>query len=181
MAAAIIIFLLIQIAGFAFFYLYITGNVRKRLEKDITSTVEKELNALVTEFNRSALSNVELLEERITRLREVIAESKTTEESMVKTAKTAREKPVRGGKTEKQPVTEIVSGGMKAYRAVNEPREPGAVQLSVGNKGVRDEKLDIQEHIVSLYEKGIAVREIAERVDMMPGEVEVILGVHGKL
>lgn len=180
MLAAVIIFGLIEIAGFAFFYLYIVGPVRRKLEKDIIESLEKDLNALVTEFNRSAVSNVELIEERINRLKEAVAASKETEVSLMKVSdKAAKRAPVKKiAVADDAPAA--VSYGVAAYRSSN-GREEKDVDVSVRSEGVREESVDIQARIVSLFDAGIAVPAIAERVQMTRGEVEVVLGLHGKL
>ncbi|MEK6795662.1 MAG: hypothetical protein AABZ39_12855 [Spirochaetota bacterium] len=182
MLAAIIVLALIEIAGFAFFYLYIVGPVRRKVERDIIESMEKDLNALVTEFNRSALQNVELIEERINRLKEAVAASKDAELSLLKASDKVQAKraPVKKTTVHEDAAASDTSYGVAAYRS-STTREEKDITLTVGTDGVREEAVDIQSRIVSLYGSGVTVSQIAERVQMTRGEIEVILGMHGKL
>jgi hypothetical protein len=179
MVVAILISALVEIAGFIFFYILIVGAVRDRIERSVIAGVERDLNALIAEFNRSAIRNVEIIDERISRLKEIAAEARELEARLISAAKSAakKAKPLDDGRTPREKNLRE----RNARDAPDMPKRTGALSIAVGDDGIRDESGDIQKRIVELHDAGIGIAEIAERVKMPPGEIEVVLGLHGRV
>lgn len=78
---SIIVNIMILSVVLPLFYIFIVSKARERLERETTKKIEDELNALVHEFNRSAISNVALLEDAILRVRREYADIVNKENS----------------------------------------------------------------------------------------------------
>ncbi|MEJ5284790.1 MAG: hypothetical protein ACP5Q5_05935 [Brevinematia bacterium] len=67
------LFIAIIAFGFAFYLFYVTNNKIKSLKDNVLfEDTKKEFEALITEFNRAATRNIELLEDKISELQELI-------------------------------------------------------------------------------------------------------------
>ncbi len=67
------LFIAIIAFGFAFYLFFITNNKIKSLKENVLfEETKKEFEALITEFNRAATRNIELLEDKISELQELI-------------------------------------------------------------------------------------------------------------
>ncbi|MCX7820175.1 MAG: hypothetical protein N2258_00675 [Brevinematales bacterium] len=67
------VFIAIIAFGFAFYLFFVTNNKIKSLKENVLfEETKKEFEALITEFNRAAARNIELLEDKISELQELI-------------------------------------------------------------------------------------------------------------
>lgn len=209
-ALTILIFTLIEIAVLAIFYVFIVGRVRKRLEKEIVENIENDLNGLVTEFNRTAINNTNLLEDGITRMKALLAEAErsggkaqATRNTTTRTTKqTPRDTPaqkisVKKRATKQTPVPDDLITEMPKEDIRNYPKErvktiysriaheskqsEGGIRVTLSGEGVREEPQDVTERIIELFENKTSIQEIALRMNLSENEVETVLGFAGKV
>lgn len=70
------VFIVMQVAAFAAFYIMIVSGIRKRVEEQVIGEIENKTNSVVSNFNKNALQNIEMLEDLIKRSKQAAKELK---------------------------------------------------------------------------------------------------------
>lgn len=194
-ALVIILFVytLAIVATFIWFYANIISRVKEKLSKDIIKETEKRVGQIVTEFNKSALNNIDLLEEESARLKEIIALARDTKVSSqtpsVASKPKEKVKPFPSSFLEDSPILfsdeDFVDYPKEMVKKVYN-KETGETKrnfsVTVGEEGViyKTNASNINATVCSLFEGGMSVEDIALRVKRSAGEVELILSFAGK-
>ena len=163
-----------------FFYF---RNRRLRRESEIETTVKKiriEVGEMVTALNGTTERNIALIEDRVNRLNKLIDKAgkaagalKRVEEKNEKAAEVysslSRSKPisieVEDNSTSSATAAPAVSAVSSATAAPPAPE-------------VNFDSLSIREKALVLYRKGDNPDEIASRLNMSRGEIELIISLH---
>ncbi len=176
------LFIAIIAFGFAFYLFYVTNNKIKSLKENVLfEETKKEFEALITEFNRAATRNIELLEDKISELQELI---KKADVKIIKLEEISKSsvKPIviekiveKSSNEENSPQLKQKTKEEKEEKIVNkELTEEGEERIDKKIENVKsEEKNDRREKLKKLILEGKTKDELMAR-GFMENEINLV-------
>ena len=193
----IIIFAAVNAAFLIFIFFFFKSRIDRRLRSNETlQVVREEINELIVELNQTTNRNVEIIEERIERLKEIT--QRADKRIGLLTKEIGRKEKESDVYTRLKPKTDIQTPGERtAERAgttqgveesagVEEAGEdtPPGISVSGGTSPsvpARKEdprKESTRERVLALYNNGISPDVICKELDITLAEVELIISLN---
>lgn len=163
----VLVFLAATALGFVAAYFSLKRSVRRHLDPSaVLEEIRSEVDGLIVELNETTERNVAILEDRIAELTRAVERADRRIGVLRKEAERREE-------------------SLEAYRALGAqmapPRADGQEAREAVVASVGDAQRQVREQVMRLHRSGVSVAAIARKVDMPPGEVELVisLGEHG--
>lgn len=149
------------------FYIFIVSRVREKIEDEAVNKVKYELEGLVREFNKSALSNISLLENLTIRVKRILKEVESREQTPKK-----NKKKFKSGSSDA--LARDVSYAEESYM-----RKLNSMSYTVDEKTEKMLETDnSQNAIVNMYKLGMDTVLIARELNKSVSEVEMVLSLN---
>ncbi|MCK4515686.1 MAG: hypothetical protein KAU31_10535 [Spirochaetaceae bacterium] len=160
--------------------------IRRMVDRRASSTavmdeIRREVGAILTEMNQTTERNIELIEDRVTRLQELIVQAD-------------RRLGTLRRETQKQEKAEMVYSHLsRVARSAGSPPADGGNESST-NKGAQSSggaepsdasgevaqtatSVPLKDRVLDLYRQGIPIERIASRVGTAVSEIELIVSL----
>ena len=161
MSLVISLLTLVLIAGAL---IWLRRRVNRALDsEEIMAELREEVNGLLREMNQTTERNVALVEDRITRLSELLRRADKSLQLL------QREEEKSAVSREVYDNLRLQARRREAERQIDLPESDGSA----------DEVPSLRERVLTLHRQGMAADVIASRVDAPQGEVELIISLHG--
>ncbi len=161
MSLVVSLLTLVLIAGAL---LWLRRRVNRALDsEEILAELRDEVNGLLREMNQTTERNVALVEDRITRLSELLRRADKSLQLL------QREEEKSAVSREVYDNLRLQARRREAERRIDGPEPDGSA----------DDVPSLKDRVLALHRQGIAADVIAARVDAPQGEVELIISLHG--
>ena len=169
---AILLPILISLAAVAACFLVLNAKINRRIKIDtIVDEIRQELAGLIVEINQTTDRNIELIENRVDQLKNILKDA-DRRIGVLKKEVTRREKTA-------DLYTHLGSHGKPQgsnQAAAALPQDPtSAPPPSAGEPGNREAK---KTRVTTLYLQGFSSEQIATKVGITVGEVELIVALY---
>ncbi len=150
----VLLFLAAAAIGFVGAYFSLKRSLRRHLDPAaVLDEIRADVDGLIVDLNETTERNVAILEDKIAALSKVV-EQADKRTMMLRVERERHEQ------------------GVAAYRALGEAapeaRAPGTPV---------EEEPDVRGQVMRLHRSGLSIATIAQRVRMLPGEVELVIGL----
>jgi len=163
----------------------------------VMDEIRREVGSILTEMNQTTERNIELLEDRVTRLKEIVDQAdrrlgtlrretqKQENAEMVYSHLGRVARPAAGGASGDSPPLEQKPGESTPAEGADQPPGNGRAQ-SNGNAQPIDEtggephnrtELPLKDRVLDLYRQGIPIERIASRLKTTVSEIELIVSL----
>lgn len=175
----IIIFAAVNAAFLIFIFFFFKARIDTRLRSNETlRVVREEINELIVELNGTTNRNVEIIEERIERLKEITQRADKRIGLLTKEiGKKEKEAEVY---TSLKPKTGLPPGGDAGGPGDAEPRggENSLKDVEQKGSGMGTERIPSRERVIALYNNGISPDIICKELNITIAEVELIISLN---
>lgn len=164
----------INIAFTLFVYISFSRRLQKMSAARLPEELQEEIGKLVTSFNRTANTNIDLLDDRISALEPLsgkAAQQIERLEGMLKRAEALhrqREEQIKSTLENIQPVQVPAAdrAGAAAYSRVEKKAQKPAAKAKTGTRASARKRKTNDEKIMEMLEKGLQVEEIAAKIKL---------------